>query len=206
MMEFKEEKIPEGSLIIGDSRIYRGEINWAFHGRPYLEGSEFMQILGQQDQALGEPRQINVYYFECVIDDCGWGTVKDQPEFNASMEALTDLFKQNEQLIKQIKEPDKSQNYQIFSSAKKVNTINIYQMTISLKGLVIEHASRPKQWFLYTIGYEPKEGQFDYYETFGLGALLDKVAHWIAKLAAILAFISPLYVIYLLRKWKPYQS
>src|SRR3989344_2165499 len=34
IIEFKDKNIPENALVIGDSRIYRGQINWAFQGRP----------------------------------------------------------------------------------------------------------------------------------------------------------------------------
>ena len=94
MIEFKDESIPQNSLIIGDSRIYRGQINWAFQGRPYLEGTDFINALNNIDKLPGKEISIETYFFECIPDDCGWGTVKDQPEFNQSMESIVELFKQ----------------------------------------------------------------------------------------------------------------
>jgi len=202
MIDFKNKNIPETSLVVGDSRIYRGRINWAFQGRPYLEGTEFVNILNQQDQLPGDVVNAEVFYYECVLDDCGWGTVKDQPEFNASMEALTDFFKQNGELVERIDEPDeKSAYFPIISDGKRIEVINIYRAVIPLKTSVGGIASQPKSWFLYTVGYEPKEEQFDYYEPQGVfQKLLDKLAHWIVLLSVLLAFLSPLYVIYEYRK------
>jgi 4-amino-4-deoxy-L-arabinose transferase-like glycosyltransferase len=202
MMDFKEDKIPENALIVGDSRIYQGRIHWAFHGRPYLSGSEFIQILGQQEQIPGVPIQMDIYYFECISDDCGWGTVKNQPEFNASMEMLTGSFKESGQLVETITEPIKEETYYpILSSENRRDSINIYKLPAQMKPEVLMLASQPKEWFLYTIGFAPKEKQFDFYQTTTfLPTLLDKIAHWIVKLAVILTFISPFYLFYKLKK------
>jgi len=202
MMEFKKDSIPENSLVVGDSRIYRGRINWAFHGRPYFEGVQFLQVMEQQAQIPGEGIQAEVYYFECVTDDCGWGTIRNQPEFNASMESLTDFFKQNGQLVETISEPIKEEPYYpLFSSESREDKINIYKVTLPMKFQTISIANQPKEWFLYTIGYAPKEQQFDYYQTSTFfTTLLDRIAHWIVKLAVILAFLAPFYLLYLIIK------
>ena len=199
MIEFRDENIPENALIVMDSRIYRGRIHWTSQERPYLEGTEFINILNNQDQFPGNVISVEIYYFECIIDDCGWGTIKDQPDFNASMESLTDFFKQNGQIVKSISEPDRGESYYpLISNNKQIELINIYSARIQIKESVLALASQPKNWFLYNIGYEPKHEQFDYYQTKGfLDITLDKLAHWVVLLALILAFLSPLYVIYL---------
>lgn len=201
-IDFKNSDIPKNSLIVSDSRIYRGNIHWISQGRPYLEGVEFVQLINAQDQFPGDIIPIDIYYIECVVDDCGWGTIKDQPEFNESMESLTDFFKQNGQLVKAISEPDRYKPYYSLILKENKNVmINIYNLKIQMKNSVLEIAKQPKKWFLYDIGYLPKEKQFDYYETSGFFAvLLDKIAHWIVLIALVLALLSPLYVIYLVYK------
>ena len=200
MMEFKEDDIPANALIVGDSRIYRGIIHWAFHGRPYLEGTEFINILQNQNDLPGETVQIEIYFFECVTDDCGWGTVAEQPEFNASMESLVSIFKQAGDPVREISEPSKENAYYPLNAEedKKVIT-RIYKAKIPLKESVIYIATQPKSWFLYPIGYEPLEENFDYYNILGFfDSLLDTLAHVIKNIAIILAFLSPVYVLYLL--------
>ena len=67
-----------------------------------------------------------------------------------------------------------------------------------LKEATLSFARQPKNWFLYDIGYIPKENQFDYYNLrAGFDNILDKLAHWAVLLAVIFAFLTPLYVIYL---------
>ena len=68
-----------------------------------------------------------------------------------------------------------------------------------MKAQVMLMASQPRNWFLYNVGYEPKESAFDYYNTKGgLDSLLDKLAHLIVFVAVVLAFLSPFYVLYLM--------
>ena len=196
VISFKNSKISQNSLIVGDSRIYRGRLNWMSQGRQSLEGVNFIQALNAQDQMPGNANPTGVYFFECVRDDCGWGTIKDQPEFNASMESLTNFFKQNGRLVKKIKEPLKKNSYYPFFG-KKENVINIYKATIPLKSQTLALANQPKSWFLYTNGYQPPESQFDY---FPQDNLLYLFAHLIVYLALILAILSPIYIIYLLNQ------
>lgn len=200
IIDFKEKNIPENALIIADSRIYRGRLHWLAYGRPYLEGIEFSQFINQQDKIPGNIIPLEIYYFECIPDDCGWGGNQVQEEFNNSMESLTDFFKQNGQLIKKISEPIREESYFPLSD-KKIDIVNIYSAKIQIKDSIVAFANEPKEWFLYNIGYQPIEKQFDYYETHNiLDKLLDKIAHWIALMALFLAFMSPFYIVYLLKK------
>ncbi|MBS3088191.1 glycosyltransferase family 39 protein [Candidatus Pacearchaeota archaeon] len=201
MIQFKDKNIPKTALIVADSRMYRGRINWAFQGRPYLEGIDFMNLANSKDQLSGEDINVETYFFECVPDDCGWGTVKDQPDFNASMESLADFFKKNGVLVAEFEEPVRSEVYYPFIAGAKEKVVNVYKSELMLKSSVIGIASQPKNWWIYDIGYLPKEKQFDYYITYNsFDTLLNKIAHWIVTLALVLTFLSPIYVIYLIIK------
>lgn len=199
-IDFKEN-IPENSLVIGDSRIYRGQIHWVLHGMPYLEGSEFIQVLKQQNELPGEYVSMKIYYIECVKDDCGWGGIENQPEFNASMETLTNFFKSQGVLIKSINEPDRFKSFYPLQEKNIVRTFNIYSADVQLKSATLILAKQPKKWFLYEIGHMPKEEQFDYYLPRNLfDKILDKLAHLIVATALIFAFISIIFVIYFVLK------
>src|SRR3989344_1108239 len=200
IIEFKNEKIPESSIIIVDGRIYRGRTNWIGVGRPYLEAADFIQFLNKQEELPGEKSTLDIYYIECAFDDCGWGTVKDQPGLNESMESLTNFFKQNGQVVGRISEPNGQENY-FPGSANKINTINIYNAKLNVKSVLFSVASQPKEWFLYTIGYNPVYDQFDYYEVHGWSdRLLEMVAHAVARLALILSLASLVYLVILIRR------
>ncbi|MDO8509309.1 MAG: glycosyltransferase family 39 protein [Nanoarchaeota archaeon] len=200
-MDFKDDKIPQNALIIADSRIYRGRINWPLQGRPYLEGTDFLNLLSKKDEIPGKEITVDIYFIECIKDDCGWGTIKDQPELNATMESLVNLFKINGQLMETISEPYEEEAYFPVLKNRKEDILNVYRGSMTLKDSIILLASQPKNWFLYDIGYKPIERQFDYYHAQGFyNNALDKLAHWIVVLALIITSLSPIYVFYLIVK------
>lgn len=199
--DFKNNNIAENSLIVGDGRIYRGQINWMFQERPYIEGGEFIQFINEQGNLPGEYISTTVYYFECVKDDCGWGGIDKQQEFNATMESLTESFKQQGNLIKTISEPDRFSKYYFIGEKNRVDTFNIYSAAIPLKGSFLAYVKQPKEWFLYTIGYQPAEKQYDYYPKIGFpNYILYKTARIVVWLSLILSFASIIYLIYILTK------
>tara|TARA_Y100000034_G_C6880563_1_gene403456 strand:- start:217 stop:2007 length:1791 start_codon:yes stop_codon:yes gene_type:complete len=199
IIDFKEDKIPENSLIVQDSRIYRGRIHWTSQERFYLEGTDFIKFINSYNNSGENSFLIDVYYFECVVDDCGWGTIRNQPEFNQTMESLTNFFKERGDLVKTIKEPDASQNFYPWTSHNsKKDVINIYHSKLSLNSQILKNAASPKNWFLYNIGYPSYMEEFDDYNTIGFMEIyLQRLANFIKWVSLFLAFISPLYLIYL---------
>lgn len=207
MIEFKEESIGENALIVGDSRFYTGRALWMFYGRPYVNGLEFLNYLSQRDSLQSELVQVQVYFVECARDDCGWGLNQVQGQLNDSMEQLTEQFKQNGQLVKRIEMYPKSESYTpIIFPNEKENTINIYSMFIPIHPEILQVASQNRQWFLYNVGYQPLEQQFDYYPAQGLGKVLNTTAIAIRNLSLALAIASLIYALYLLHKEKNEES
>ncbi|PIN93062.1 hypothetical protein COU54_04465 [Candidatus Pacearchaeota archaeon CG10_big_fil_rev_8_21_14_0_10_31_24] len=203
MIDFKDKNIPQDALVVVDSRIYRGQMNWMFQNRRYLDAAEFLNVINNQDKLPGNNTvQVNVYYIECVYDDCGWGTINGQPELNKTMDDFALAFQNQGSLIKTIQEPNRKQSYYpIISSNNKVDALNVYHSTFTLKNSVFNIADLPKNWFAYYIGYPEPSQEFDYYTTYSsLDSALDKIAHWVVILALILAVLSPLYPLYLLGK------
>lgn len=201
MIDFKENSIPKNALIVSDNRMYTGRTNWAFHGRPYLSGTDFIGLLNAQDEIPGNATKVELYFFECLLDDCGWGTIKDQPELNKTMEDLANSFKQIGGPLETFKEPVRSKAYYPFLIGEKEKVVAVYKADLMIKEEVLFLADQPKNWWLYDIGFLPKGRQFDYYDVYGFfDSFLNKLAHWIVTLALVLAFISPFYLIYLLIK------
>jgi hypothetical protein len=196
LIEFKESSIPETALVVMDSRFYRGQIYWSLQGRPFIEASQFGEIMTQQDQLPGATNTRDVYYVECVPEDCGWGSISGQPEFNASMEALTEAFATQGSLVDTISAPTPGQSYYPFiSSEKKMPFVKIYRTRIPMKDAVMVFANQPKNWFLYNIGYPVPEQEFDAYTADGAASwILDRIAHFIVWIAVICAFLSLIWV------------
>jgi len=115
------------------------------------------------------------------------------------MESLKEFFVDNGVLEKAIYEPHEREKFYPIFSKDKLHIINIHSVQIPLKEGILQIAYQPKEWFLYTTGYEPIGSQFDYYTTDSfLESMLNSLAHLIVKLAVLLAFLSPLYVLYLI--------
>lgn len=200
MIEFKNLNIQENALIVGDSRLYRGRINWAFQGRAYLEGSEFI-TLANDNTLQGDSVLIEVYFFECVPDDCGWGYINKQPEFNASMESLVDFFQKNGQLVETIREPDETKSYYPLMEGRKTEIIKVYKARMEIKQAIVQYAMQPKMWFLYPIGYKPTSAIFDYYTPSGMvESILYGLARSIVIIALIISIMSLFYAPYLALK------
>lgn len=198
MIDFKEASIPESALIIGDNRIYTGRTNWAFQERSFIDALNFIHLSNGQNELPGQTVNMEVYAFECALDDCGWGTIKDNKDLNTSMEAFFDSVKDNGELVKTISEPVKGKSYYPILGEKE-EVINVYRMVLPLKTSIYQYGAQPKSWFLYTTGYEGE--QFDSYVIYNaLDSMIEKLAHLIVYIALILTFLSPLYVFYLVYK------
>jgi len=199
MIDFKNSKISENSLIVADSRIYRGRINWALQERPYLEAGDFADIISKSESLPGPIVNTEVYFVECAIDDCGWGTIGNQPGLNESMESLVKFFEKNGQVVKTISEPiEKKPYYPFISSGNKEEIIRIHKVVMPIKSVIVLAASEPKSWFLYNIGYLPTGKEFDSFEVSGvLNKSLYQIALWIVKLSLFLSLVSVIYVLYL---------
>ena len=200
IIDFKDDSIPTNALIVQDSRFYRGRSHWSSQGRPYLEGTQFLELIRAQPNMEGDSVLIDIYFVECVRDDCGWGTIKNQPEFNASMESLVQSFSNQGNLVKTIYEPNKESSYYPFIDEKD-EAVKIYKLNTDMKRAIPDFANQPKEWFLYNVGYEPGEEVFDYYFSRTIFQIfLHKLAGLMVWISIILAFLSPLYLIYLVSK------
>lgn len=198
MIDFKRVNIPQDSLVVVDSRVYRGQMTWMFSDRHYLEANYFQSLISAQNTSQGTIPVIT-YFIECLIDDCGWGTVKDQPDFNKSMESLVDFFKNNSKNIEVIKSSSwNNYSFPMFKNEKEV--FSIYKITLSLNQNYAQIADSTHNWWLYPLNYDRSISKsFDDYTTSNvLDKTLDKFAHFIRTLSIFLAFLSILVLIYFL--------
>ena len=187
VIEFKKDKIDDNSLVIVDSRVYRGRIVLAFNDKHYLEANYLNNLLQDQDKLQGEFTSLNTYFIECVTDDCGWGTVNDQPEFNKSMEDIVTFFKNNSKFLTTIK------------NSYKDDYFNVYNTNLRLKEGSLQLADSSHSWFYYPVRY--KWESFDDYKTKNFfDKFLDLIAHFILYLEIIIALSSIIVTFYILIK------
>ncbi len=199
LMDFKEKNIEDYSLVVADGRIYRGTFTWALNDKYYLESNYLSEILNNQDKLPGEVVDIPVYYIECVVDDCGWGTIKDQPEFNKTMEDITSFFKLKSIEVKTIKNKDNSKYYfPFFKQNKGEDYYRIYKTTFRLKSTTLDFAYSTHKWWLYPVGYDERISPI--YDNYNKYQFLHKFARLIQYMAITLIIISIISLLVILVK------
>jgi len=188
---FAVDSVKENDIVITDARIYRGTAVFMFYDKHYLESSYF----GQLDQTLknisGTGIPIKTYFIECAVDDCGWGTIYQQPEFNQSTEDFVALFKNNSQKIMTIYAGSEER----VTKDLKSPYFNIYATTLYLKPQVYQLIDSTHEWFYYPVMW--KGERYDKYalDTFPK-ILLHNFAYAILWLAIAIAILSPIFLIH----------
>ena len=183
--------ISENALVVWDSRIFRGIGTYIFMDKHYIEANYFAQMMNTQEQIPGTYQQTETYFIECVTDDCGWGTVAGQPEFNQSMEDIVSFFKNNSKLIKSI-EGRGGLSY----------SYNIYKTNFQLKTGTLQMADSTHIFWANPVGYDEKIAPiFDNYETHNiLEEAIDKFAYWIFYFSLLFSLASIFIILYLFIK------
>ena len=192
------ESMDKNSVVIVDSRIYRGRIVFLFHDFHYLESSSFSNLMNVNENLPGQDITREVYFVECAVDDCGWGTIKNQPEFNQSTEEFFDMVKNNTLLEKTL-----YSGSIIDEGTKNAPTLRVYRAQLPLKSQSIQQIDSTHEWFYYPVNYSPKEKSFDWYEVHGSVDYIIYRFAWLVLIASIIAsLIAPFYMVYLLSKQK----
>ncbi len=193
--------IGSDELVVVDSRIYRGVIAWTFNDKHYIESGSFAELVNISENLPGEKVPVKVKFVECVIDDCGWGTVHENQYLNKSTEELVTLFaglsKDKVTLLGGGSvRPVKG------NEIKGQPMFRIYSTSLALKPGIVRIADQTHNFFFYPVrrNLNPRES-FDYYETRGsFEIILSSVSYIILYLLLVAALLSPLFLIYILYK------
>jgi len=198
LREYVINEIPENTLVIADSRIYRGRIAWLLNDRIHIESGVLQKVLFDAHNQEVSTKQYEVYFIECAIDDCGWGTIRND-ELNRSTEQMIASLASTGPPIKIIpsgggyNEPEDSTHFKV------------YHGQISLP-VDIEHTLLDYSWLL-----QPVRGKGSTYDRYApqISKPSHKVSWFISYLilwlSIILALIAPIYVIYELVKQKTFN-
>ncbi len=194
-MSASHTKIPQNSLIIVDSRVYRSITSWLLNQYPYLEANYFPTLLQQQSSLPGNAISTSVYFVECVPDNCGWSTVKD---INASMEQLfTSVKKQGEYLGTFSEIRDVPFYVPGLSSVKPTPYFALYRLNILIKPAVLSFVEQTHWNYLQPVRYHSLD-QFLFYYTphTSFEQLLFSLGYFILVVSFIVALLSVFLVLF----------
>lgn len=197
LKSYANSNMDKNSIVLVDGRIYRGRMAWAFSQFHYLESGYFQQLWDINSNLSTPQYPMKIYLVECVQDDCGWGNIASQPEFNASSEQLVSFFSA-------ASAPEKTfLGGGGYEETTGKPAYAVYQATINFNPKVIQYIDQTHDWLYYPVNYEPKDRMIDKFEVKGFFPGLLNLLAWIVMiLAIILAFILPALVIYYVWKEK----
>lgn len=189
MRSFAIDSIDQNTLVLVDARIYVGTTVWMFNDKAYVSASHLGALLQASNQS-GNVYPVRTLFVECLNDDCGWGTVKDQPDFNQSMEEVVSAF-QTTKKIKEIRGGGSVTGVRESEIAGEPY-FRVYEGFLPLNPTVIQEIYRTHSHFFYHIPRDEQPQQaFDYYKVDGgLDALLNLFSYVILYAALGIALLS----------------
>ncbi len=164
LRDYAIKNIDDNTVVIVDSRIYRGEIAWMFNDKHYIEASLFQSIIDSLKNLPQKEVPVKTIFIECAIDDCGWGTIKPG-QLNDSMEYMVSLFSN---MSKQIIAINGGGGY---GEPTNKPHFRVYETTLMLKPSILEGVDQTHIMFYYPVRWKLKDQIYDSYTP---KTLLDK--------------------------------
>lgn len=196
-MDYSNEEISDDALVVLDQRIYTPIAFWMFNEKQFITAN-YLPALFQ------EPRDIekDIYFVECILDDCGWGTIGGNVVLNQTSE---ELFTQvNEQAIgkTEIIEQDSGGNYYYPFQDKQKHILTIYKLKTTVNSAAASTIDQTHFFFSQPIGYKYLDNfKFAHLpQQTGLRTLLYYLAYMILIIELILSIFLLLWPIVILRK------
>lgn len=196
-ISYKQQNIPENSLIIYDDRLYNSMAGWLFNDRYYLPVS-YLDEFTSYNKNSSYTQKVPLYIVECAVDQCSWPTT---PEVNASMEKFFDYVKSQDLSTSVIYGKFSARYYNPFiSEAKKEDYFIIYKSTMDVDVNLLKQIKAQYSYFLYPLNYANKQEStfrnFVYSPSGFFENLINECARIIFYIDIILAFASILFILY----------
>ena len=200
LKSFINEKVSSEDLIVIDSRIYAARNFWLATPHAFLFSDQFPQVFeSSKNLAPANLQQTKVFVVECVIEDCGWGWVQSNLEFNKSNEDVINILAQNGLLVKKISAPVHTW-HEILSSGKETEIYKVHFLTLNLPKDLSEKSKDAQTFYFTPYLYQNRENYLFDYKTDSIGKIVEKISIWIIYLAMILTLVLMGYVC-----WKVYK-
>ncbi len=190
LKDYIHNNVGPNNLIVVDQRIYTSQAFWISTPNHFLNVIQFIELykynLDLSDQVKNS---VDVYFVECAKDDCGWGTIKDQPELNLTSESFFNGINKNSRPIKTIKSELYSGN-EFFANKIEQPEYLIYKQSIKLNQQMVESTDFLNEFYFVPYLYKDMSRYIFKYEIKTLfDRILDKISYYILLLSVIGAML-----------------
>lgn len=198
---FLYNNVNENDFIVFDTRIYTSQMFWFATPNHFLNLHAFMNFYSYNQNLSNEYKTpVKVYVVECAVDDCGWGTIRNQPDLNESSEKILDGLKQNAQLIKSISSFDYEGN-ELTGAKKKSEKYKIYAVELGLNPQLIKQTDYMNAFYFAPYMYKNmKDYVFNYSLDNSFDNFLNTLSYYIILFAMFLSIMSIILIAYYLFK------
>lgn len=201
LKSYLNDNVQPGELIVFDSRIYSAQSFWLATPNNFLLDSRFAEFTNflntvPQEYVTG----VSVYFVECGVDDCGWGTIASQPEFNASTEFFFSQVKNFSNLEIEISEP-RFEGNEFYSNSEKKPVYKVYKQVIASNSQALDRFSSLNTFYFVPYLYEDLSNYvYNYKIHNSLDGLLEKTSYFVIILSMFFSILSFFYLFYLFSK------
>ena len=185
------ENVNENDLIVFDPRIYTARSFWIATPHHQINLIDFVEFSNQHLELPQEIKTpVNVYFVECYIDDCGWGTIKNQPELNNTVEFIIGQLISDSSPAKTIYGKEFVGN-EILSKKNEFIEYKIYKKQFMLNYISVSQLDKANSFYFTPYLYKEKSQYIFNYEIKSLqDRLLNSFSYFMILLAVILSILS----------------
>ncbi len=188
LKSFIDKNVRNSDFIIFDPRIYTAQALWISTPKQTANLLTLAQ-LSQADQGEANKNLYDAYFIECLADDCGWGTISQQQELNATAEFLFEQIKNQTAPLKTIT-AYKYHGNEIFGSKQPQERFAVYKLKLFWSPRLVATLAQTNVFYFTPYLYKNMDNYFYAYEKHSaFDRILEKLSLYIIYLAIILAIL-----------------
>jgi 4-amino-4-deoxy-L-arabinose transferase-like glycosyltransferase len=196
LKNFINENVEENDLLVFDTRIYTAESFWYATPHHLLSFHQFIDFYNQ-NQKLENKQEVKIYVVECVEDDCGWGWVKNKPEFNSSSEEILSKLIEIGKKEVTISSYDYGSN-ELLGNKEKNEKFRVYSFNTFLNPNAVEQTDKLNNFYFAPYLYKNLDNYAYNYGLTGINWILHNISLIIIYLSLFLIVLSIFYAILLI--------
>ena len=200
------DKVNDNDLIILDSRIYSARSFWLATPNSFILSSQFLELYNlsvnlPQDRL----KPTNVFFVECVIDDCGWGWVQNDQNLNQSSEEIAKIFSSNGLLVNSISAPAHTPQ-EFFKKSKDIEVYKVYYISLNLPPELVEQSKDIQSFYFTPYIYKNMNNYLFNYKVSASSKVIESLSKLVIYLAMILTGILVLFILYIFFKQDKFKQ